>query len=78
MDCDIIDVNSAPDESAKESSYFQVHGSHESVACLVFPFSLLWPTLLTCSGRTSVTATSLSFLEVFGLPTLFSLNYLAN
>ena len=26
-DCDIIDVNSAPDESAKESSYFHVHGS---------------------------------------------------
>ena len=22
------DVNSAPDESAKESSYFHVHGSH--------------------------------------------------
>jgi len=39
-----------------------------SVACLVFPFSLLWPTLLTCSGCTSVTATSLFFLEVFGLP----------
>ena len=46
--------------------------------CLVFPFSLLWPTLLTCSGRARVTATSLSFLEVLGLPTLFSLNYLAN
>jgi len=28
MDCDVIDVNSAPDESAKESSYFHVHGSH--------------------------------------------------
>jgi len=27
-DCDVIDVNSAPDESAKESSYFHVHGSH--------------------------------------------------
>jgi len=49
-----------------------------SVACLVFPFSLLWPTLLTCSSHASMTATSLSFLEVFGLPTLFSLNYLAN
>ena len=47
-----------------------------NVACLVFPF-LLWPTLLTCSSCASVTATSLSFLEVFGLPTLFSLNYLA-
>jgi len=30
-----------------------------SVACLVFPF-LLWPTLLTCSGRASVTATPLN------------------
>ena len=29
-----------------------------SVACLVFPFSLLWPSLLTCSGRASVTATA--------------------
>jgi len=29
-----------------------------SVACLVFPFSLLWPTLLTCSGCASVTATA--------------------
>ena len=29
-----------------------------SVACLVFPFSLLWPSLLTCSGHASVTATS--------------------
>ena len=28
-----------------------------SVACLVFPCSLLWPTLLTCSGRASVTTT---------------------
>jgi len=27
------------------------------VVWLVFPFSLLWPTLLTCSGRASVTAT---------------------
>jgi len=58
MDCDVTDVNSAPDESAKESSYFHVHGSHfVSGACLVFPFSLVWPTLLTCSGRASVTAT---------------------
>jgi len=28
MECDIMDVNSTPDESAKESSYFHVHGSH--------------------------------------------------
>jgi len=55
-----------------------MHGSHfSSVACLVFLF-LLWPTLLTGSSSASVTATSLSFLKVFGLPTLFSLNYLAN
>ena len=26
--CDVIDVNSASDESAKESSYFHVRGSH--------------------------------------------------
>ena len=57
MDCGLIDVNSSPDESAKESSYFHVHGSHTSVACLVFPF-LLRPSLLTCSGRASVTATN--------------------
>ena len=49
-----------------------------SVACLVFPFSLLCPTLLSCRGYASMTATSLSFLEVFGSPTLFSLKYLAN
>ena len=34
--------------------------------------------LLTCSGGARVTATSLFFLEVFGVPTLFSLNYLPN
>ena len=28
MDCDVIDVKSAPDELAKDSSYFHVHGSH--------------------------------------------------
>jgi len=28
IDYDVIAVNSAPDESAKESSYFHVHGSH--------------------------------------------------
>jgi len=28
LDCDVIDVNSAPDGSAKESSHFHVHGSH--------------------------------------------------
>ena len=44
------------------------------VACLVFPLSLLWPTLLTCSSRASVTSISLSFLEVYGLPTLFELS----
>jgi len=52
------DPNSTPDESAKESSYFHVHGSHLYVSLAwYFPFSLLWPTLLTCSGRASVTAT---------------------
>ena len=32
MDCDVIDVNSSPDQSAKESSYFHVHGSHLCVS----------------------------------------------
>jgi len=35
-----------------------------SVTCLVFSFSLLWPSLLTCSGRTSVTATQSSFNKI--------------
>jgi len=42
---------SALDVSAKESSRFHMHGSHFCVGCLVFPF------LLTCSGRASMTAT---------------------
>jgi len=38
-----------------------VHGSHLYVSLAwSFPFSLLWPTLLTCSGRASVTATPFS------------------
>jgi len=44
MDCDIIDVNSAPDESAKESSYFHVHGSH-------LWLSIAWSFPSLCFGR---------------------------
>ena len=44
MDCDVIDVNSSPDESAKESSYFHVHGSHLQV-------SLAWSFPSPCFGR---------------------------
>jgi len=58
MGCDVIDVNSVPDESAKESSYFHVHGSR--LCRLLFPFSVLWLTWLTCSGRASMTATPFS------------------
>ena len=43
-DCDVIDVNSAPDESAKESSYFHVHGSHLQVL-------LAWSFPSPCVGR---------------------------
>ena len=43
MDCDVIDVNSAPDESAKEGFYFHVHGSHLYV-------SLAW-SFTSCFGR---------------------------
>ena len=36
----------------------EVNGSHFYVSLAwFFPFSLLWPTLLACSGRASVTAT---------------------
>jgi len=49
---DVIDVNYAPDESAILPCVWK---SLISVAYLVFPFSLLWPTSLTCSGRASVT-----------------------
>ena len=56
-----------------------MHGSHFQLSLAwSFLFSLLRPFFLACRGRASVTATSLSFLEVFGLPTLFSLNCLAN
>ena len=44
MDCDVIDVNSAPDESAKESFYFHVNGSHLWV-------SLAWSFSSPCFGR---------------------------
>ena len=44
MDCDFIDVNSAPGESGKESSYFHVHGSHLQV-------SLAWSFPSPCFGR---------------------------
>jgi len=63
MDCDIIDVDSSPDESTKESSYFHVHGSHLEVSLARLPFSLLWPSLLTCSSRASVTATNVNIVE---------------
>ena len=58
-DCDDIHVTPRY-ESANESSFFHVHPcakkSLKGVACLVFPFSSHWPTLLTCSGRASMTA----------------------
>jgi len=41
MDCDVVDVNSAPDESAKESSYFHVHGSEVTYKCRLLGLSLL-------------------------------------
>jgi len=75
----VVDAVRALGVSAKDNSLTCIRMEVIlSVACLVFPFSLLRPTLLTCSGRSSVTATSHSFLEIFGLSTLFALNYLAN
>jgi len=43
MDCDVIDVNSAPDQSAKESSYFM---------CMEVTYKcrLLW-SFPSCFGR---------------------------
>jgi len=47
------------DDSAKESSHFHMHGSHFWLSLAwSFPFSLLLPFLLACSGRASVTATA--------------------
>jgi len=47
----VVGAIGAPDESAKESSYFQcAWKSLKSIACLVFPFSFLWPTLLMLSS----------------------------
>ena len=40
MDCDVIDVNSTPDESAKNSLYFHLHGSHP-YKCRLLGLSLL-------------------------------------
>jgi len=58
-------------EPAKESSCFHVHGSHLYVSLAwSSPFSLLWPILLTCSGRASVTATLDSMLGRVMLKTL--------
>jgi len=45
MKCDVIDVNSAPGKSAKESSYFYVH-AWKSVMC-----HLLGLSLSPCFGR---------------------------
>jgi len=42
------------------------------VACLVFLFSLLWPTLLTCSGCASVTATLFEPCQTFCLYSYFT------
>jgi len=39
MDCDVVDAKSAPDESAKECSYFHVHGS--PYKCRLLGLSLL-------------------------------------
>jgi len=41
IDRDVIDVNSAPDESAKDGSYFHVHGSHVTYKCCLLGLSLL-------------------------------------
>ena len=54
MDCDVIDV--ARRISQRQLLLPCAWKSLITVACLVFSF-LLWPTLFTCSGRASVTAT---------------------
>jgi len=57
----VVGAVGASDESATESSCFHVHRSRLYVSLASsFPFALLWPTLLTCSCRASVTATQTS------------------
>jgi len=64
MDCD---VNSAKLIAQRHLVLPFAWKSLICVACLVFPFSLLWPTLLTCSGRASVTATH----DTHGIKTMY-------
>jgi len=57
LQCGLEPRNLDGTSSAKESSYFHVYGSHLYVSLAwSFLFSLLWPTLLSCSGLASVTA----------------------
>jgi len=65
----VVGAVGTPDESAKEGSYFHVHGSHLYVSLAwSFPFSLLWPTLLTCSSRARVAATTSHNPDFSALP----------
>ena len=47
----------APADSAKESSHFHTQEVTFKCRLLGLPFSMLWPALLTCIGRASMTAT---------------------
>jgi len=68
MDCDVNGANSAPDESAKESSYFHVHGSHLLV-------SLAWSFPSPCFGwLCSHVAVALAWL-LHHFPSSNSLDY---
>jgi len=68
MDCDVIDVNSALDDSAKALTAMCME-----VTCMCRLLGLSHSpcfgqlslfSLLTCSGRASVTATNVTFLQL--------------
>jgi len=71
MDCDVIDVTPRQTNRPKRALTPCAWKSVISVPCLVFPFSLPWPTLLTCSSRASVTTTQLSNAYVMQMYYMF-------
>ena len=75
MDCDVIDINSAPDESAKKRTLTSMC-MEVTYLCRLLGLSLSpWPILLTCSGCASMTATSFPSSKSLGGLHVISLSW---